>query len=341
MEKDNKILVIRSDKLGDVLLSLPSLYALRANLDNEIHFLARKSNLVAIDELLSQWNIKKIEFENHENLDFNNYYAVIFLFSPLSLLFRAWIKRVPLRIGIFSKPFSFLLLTHGLIQHRSRAKKKEAIYNMELAEKLLSIIKPSYLPSVKKITIRENPKAKEEAIRILEALGIRQKFIICHPGSGGSSSLIPSEKFIDIIISIEKTFSIPVLLSIGPSIIDKKHKILISEKLPNIKIIEDINIKILMEIYRLSKLVIAPATGPLHLAHYVGTRTIGLFSPIKNEKPSRWEPFGGSGISDVIYPEIDCPSKRKCIGNSCKYFYCMEKVNWNDLVISKAVKYGL
>ena len=47
--------------------------------------------------------------------------------------------------------------------------------------------------------------------------------------------------------------------------------------------------------------VVAASTGPLHLAALLGTRTLGLFSPVRPLHAGRWGPLGAR--AEVIEPE--------------------------------------
>jgi len=110
-----------------------------------------------------------------------------------------------------------------------------------------------------------------------------------------------------------------------------KEKMLI--KRPGLKVISGLKLPELAEFFRLCNLVIAPSTGPLHLASWVGTQTVGLFSPVKSQHPNRWAPWGGAKPSQVLLPQVDCPADRDCLGEKCRYFNCMVKTDWKNLLL--------
>jgi heptosyltransferase I len=95
---------------------------------------------------------------------------------------------------------------------------------------------------------------------------------------------------------------INVYFTKGSHPIDKEYIDKIQNKYPEIKILENLSLETLLDIYKNSKLVIAPSTGPLHLAHYSGTRTLGFYPPILHQSAKRWAPYGGAGESFISTP---------------------------------------
>jgi ADP-heptose:LPS heptosyltransferase len=79
-----------------------------------------------------------------------------------------------------------------------------------------------------------------------------------------------------------------------------------------------------------AKAVIAPSTGVAHLAAACGVKTIGLYSPIKVQAATRWAPRGP--YSQTLSPNVSCPSKFKCLKESCAYYSCLTKIKPSDVV---------
>ena len=63
-----------------------------------------------------------------------------------------------------------------------------------------------------------------------------------------------------------------MVLSQGPSALDRDAVEAICRARKDIKVLTDLELPVLREVFRQAKMVIAPSTGPLHLAHHVGTR---------------------------------------------------------------------
>ena len=154
--------------------------------------------------------------------------------------------------------------------------------------------------------------------------------MVVHPGMSGSALNLSVSQYAEIIRVLQKQG--PVLLSQGPASLDQEIVRQLKLDFPEIPVIKGVSLRVLAEVFRLANLVIAPSTGPIHLAHYVGTRTLGLYSPVRSHSPSRWAPWGGSGESETLTPEVDCPGRRDCLGPRCEVYNCMEWTSWAKIL---------
>lgn len=76
----------------------------------------------------------------------------------------------------------------------------------------------------------------------------------------------------------------------------------------------------LMGLIATAHAVVSGATGPAHLAAALGTATVSLFDPRKNNLPVRWKPLG-KGI--LLRPDV--PTCEKCIGEACPFWDCLDR----------------
>lgn len=329
--KTMRILVSRTDRLGDVLLALPTLdYLRRALPEAPIDFLVQDLYAPVLAPLLQQLSITPV-------LEINGSYThFLSLYSDRKTVWQAIQKRAGMRVGIYSKPWSFFLYSDGVRQRRSEALKSEAEYNLDLAKHFVARIlgkAPEYRKPALEIPI--DPNAELEAKEHLLQIGIKvgEPFSLFHPGMRGSAINLSPKQYLDLIDRAENKWGDPVVLSIGPVLRDQEiSKTILSAK-PYLKVVRNVEIPVLKEIFRLAKVVLAPSTGPLHLAHYVGTRTIGLYPPVKTQNTTRWAPWGGSGVSSVFFPRVKCPAEKACLGSTCVEYLCMEKMDWVGQVI--------
>ena len=320
-----RVLVTRTDRLGDVLMSLPSVAMLRLALPAaEIDFLCEP----AINDAIGPW----LAAERVGAGMRGKYDAALFLHAPGAALFNAWRAGVGVRVGMYSKPPSFLFLTSGIRQHRGRAERNEAEYNLELARLLLArlgIPLPGPLPLVE---IPPGEPAVSEASAALWRLGLEGSFAVFHPGMGGSALNLTAAQYADLMEEAATRLYCPIAVTVGPAPKDAEMAAALKTLRPDIKILGGLSLPGLREVFRRAALVVAPSTGPLHLAHFVGTRTVGVYPPVRTQRPLRWAPWGGSGRSVVLSPDVECPGRRDCIGRRCPLFYCMDSVPWRDLL---------
>ncbi|MBI4402726.1 MAG: glycosyltransferase family 9 protein [Deltaproteobacteria bacterium] len=340
MSTKTKILVVRTDYLGDVLLSLPALSLLRqTDPEAEIDFFCREEFVDLISPFASERKIRTVQFCDNrvaplaKTLVGQGYSAALLLKASARMALACWRASIRVRVGLYSKPWSFLTLNKGIRQHRWKAEKNEACYNIELAQCLLDRLGAgSSLVPVEKIRLKQNLKASEQATAVLAQLDIGKgsDFYVCHPGMRGSAINLSAESYARLMNRLTAE-GLTVLLSIGPSDCDKKIVESIQARC-SVKVLPMVGLPVLAEIFRLSRAVIGPSTGPLHLAHYVGTRAFGFYSPVTTQRAERWAPWGGAGEVEIFSPEYSCPAVRGCFGQRCTYFSCMDHMSFDNLV---------
>lgn len=345
MQKPRKILVVRTDRLGDVLLSLPVLEYLRAEFPSDhLHFLCRSNILPVITPYLNSKEIKGLECDRAgerwkiSRSELKEYDGILFLYATGLMMFEAWRARVPLRVGIRSKPASFFWLSHGLGQHRSLAEKNEGEYNLEVAQAMAARLGGSArVPKKVAIDLVGDEMSRMRAKRALEELRIREMdhFVVFHPGMGGSAENLTKDDYVALIQRVRRESGLPVVLSVGPTPKDHELAFFIFQQIREIRILTGLELSVLREVLRKASVVVAPSTGPLHLAHLVGANTIGFYSPVQSQHPNRWAPWGGKGKSLVLFPQIACPGTKKCIGNRCEHYYCMTRLDWGSLILNQ------
>jgi ADP-heptose:LPS heptosyltransferase len=332
-----KWLVCRNDRLGDTLLSLPAVLWLRENFPQaEITFLTQKTSLEILANWLAKNNIHALA--SGETVARGQFDAALLLFYDPVLAGVLKKARIPIRMGPYSKPLSFFHLTSGFFQKRSRGDKNEGEFALELAKRFAMRVTGKQLTETDidlpaHISIRDE-KPSQRARAELEKRGASiERLAVLHPGMGGSALNLSAEQYSNLIHTIREKTRLDLWISIGPAAQDQKLKSELSSLLPELNFLESLPLPVLAGVFSLARVVIGPSTGPLHLAHYLGTPTIGLYSPVRSHKPRRWSPWGGAGTNLIFVPHVECPGKRACLGTRCRHFNCMENLDWGQLVL--------
>jgi len=334
MNSPQKILVCRSDNLGDLLLSLPAIKGLRDSLPQaEIALLAKKNNLKLLNSFLREHEIRPISLD--ENWERERWDAFLALFCSGAIAARAFQKRVPVRVGQYSKVWSFLFFNSGKRQKRSVAQVSEGVYSLELVQELVSRLGGREDVEIPSVQIPRDDEQAEQANQALLQIGVRpeSKFMVVHPGMAGSALNLSPGQYAEIIRKV--TPKINCIVSVGPSDQDQSIWSYLKTEFPLLKKVEGLELSVLKEVFRKSRMVIAPSTGPLHLAYLVGVPVFGIYSPVRAHHPRRWGPWGGSQRASVHWPQVDCPGKNSCLGSSCSEFNCMEKIDWASLILKE------
>jgi heptosyltransferase III len=296
-----KILISRTDGIGDLLLTTPLIKAVKESEGHPyVAVMAGKyassvlENSPDLDEIIIYDTDKRQELiKSIKNSRFDACICVFPRFDTASLLAFAGIPR---RIGTAYRWFSTLFFNEPVSVHRKHSLKHEANYNLELAQ---SIIGEKTADKVYFYTSKEEQEKAREYVR---KKGLAPEFIIIHPGSRGSAWNISEAKYIETADKAAEFAK--VLLTGGP---DEKEKIArMREKMNNMdKVIlmdENMSIREFAAVTGESSLVVSGSTGPMHIAAALGVKTLSFFPPdeIKAMRVKRWGPIGN--INEIIMP---------------------------------------
>lgn len=328
------ILLIRTDRIGDVILSLPAAALLKDIYpDCRITFLAREytAPLIALsksvdavindDPSLNARGLAKI-------LKTYNFDLAVLLHPTSRLAWAVWLAGIPVRIGTAYRSYS-LLFNRRVKQHRKFSLKHELEHNLDLVREGLSLgsfSEKKYLPE-----ISVPGELKVQALKKLSGtIDLSQPFIAIHPGSGGSARDWPLQKFAELIDRIQNSeFRIPnpkVAVTLGPGEEHLKEKLRTHLK-TRPAWVSGLSLPEMAAFLSQAKVLVANSTGPLHIATAVGTRTLGLYCPMIPCHPKRWGPYGPGHTA--IVPNVSLC--RKCAGTKCRDYDCMDKIEVDEV----------
>lgn len=291
-------LLIRMDKIGDLVLTLP-VDQIFDSQDQTVWFITQgleffpqhavpKRQFVSFKKQFSWLEFKRMVSEIKK---INPDRAVVF-HAPWWVGLALWCAQVPIRVGVRSKWHSFVFLNKSVRQKRSRAEKHEAHYGLELVE--VATNKKFEFENLKPLKLSSGLAATDLQKWNLE------NYIVVHPGMAGSALNWPIPKYIEFIREISK--STMVIVTCGP--LDQKFVDPIKTEFKNqsqVKVLEGLNLKELMLVLENAQGVLAPSTGVLHLAASTGVPSLGIYSPVGVERAIRWGPRGIR--ADSLTPE--------------------------------------
>jgi heptosyltransferase-2 len=336
MKKFSNILVCRTDKIGDVILTLPVVNALRDFYpDARITFLASEyaSEILyahkAIDEILI-YNPSESVFELFKKIKGKNFDLAIVVFPVFKIALALWLARIPIRVGTGYRFYSFLF-NKKIFEHRKYAQKHEVEYNLNLIREIGVEVNEV------KFDIFIPQSAFERINQILEINEITPgNYIIVHPGSKGSARDLKPERFKELVKKLSEE-GFKVILTGSES-----EKELVRYVAGNEKNVYDfsglLNLKELSALIKLASVFVSNSTGPIHIASAVGTPVVGFYPPIKVMSPRRWGPYTENKTIFVPNVPFEC---KKCIGERCKFFDCMDRINIDDVLRAIKEKVGV
>lgn len=303
------ILLVRMDKIGDLVVSLPvDEHPVLAGA--RVHWFITKGlgSVVEQSSPKRQFTEFKRGFSPFEFsrmvswLRKNRPRSVVLLHTPWWVSMAMWWAGVPERIGRRSQWHSALFLNLLVKQKRSQADRHESDFNFDLVEwgfnrlgtrftRNLAAVKKNYLK-----LLPPNPFGTVDS-RGLKSHGYR----IVHPGMAGSALNWPQKNFVELIEKLAR--EMPVLIT-GTKMDHKYLQGIVGVKnLPNVKwLVDELKFSELLDLLSQARSVVAPSTGVLHLAASLGTPVLGIYSPRKVEHPRRWGPKGA--FTQYLVPQV-------------------------------------
>ena len=333
---ESKILVTRTDRLGDVLLATPVLKKIREFYPHvKLSFLVREEwmpvlqygdevNLIAYRPNMSVKELAAILSEHN--------FDVAIVLRDEAVVSQAIKKaEIPVRVGPYSTLRSLLTFNQGLLQRRSRCSKHEAEYNLELLQRIkIPAAKPARVAEeLPHSWIHYSTQVRSDIDQWQKAnhmLGV--KFWCLHPGSSGSARYLQPGRMMELVYECLARLAphdgAKLVITGGPH----EEALLqeIKSKAPDVVIFggeHNLGLAALAELYRRADLVIAHGTGPLHLAAAVDTRVLAIFPPLHVLSERRWGPLTAKRLTWI--PAVECPEKYRCRGPKCKYYDCMDR----------------
>ena len=313
-----RIIISRTDSIGDVMLTLPMCVWLKNNIPNAtLIFLGRgyTQAIVAcfsvVDEFIDWKFIENLPTsQRSETLKELKADAIIHVFPNKDIAALAKKARIPMRIGTSHRSFHLLSCSHRLNFSRKNSALHESQLNFELL-KPLGLTAISSMEEVMSMTSAFKVERCALPDNLAGLLEKNNKTVVLHPKSQGSALEWPLESYLKLANElVAKGYTVYFTgteqegdlfrssLPINDNIIDLTGKLSLKELIYFISQVKNL---------------VACSTGPLHIAGFLGVRAIGLFSPRKPIHPGRWQPIGTNVRVLVFDPNCPiCKRKKSC-----------------------------
>ena len=339
-----KILLIRTDRIGDTLLTLSVVRPIKEKWpDCKIDFLARTythpilKNVNEISTILN-YDPEGVHrgIRGHQRLaaeiQQQEYDSAILFYPRFGLTFALWRAGIPRRIGTSHRWYSFLL-TDRVHQSRRECLKHEVEYNLDLLEPIIQDL-PTEFPQFR-LAIHE--KTKRELQALLTANDIIGKYIVVHPGNGDSAPNLSWDQYRTLIQHISLSDIRVVLTGINS---EKEFNESLRSDISTNNITDltgTLNLEQMIALLSEASGLITTSTGPAHIASAVGTPTTTFYCPAIPHTPGRWGPL--ENLERVITPKLTnshCQMKQCPHGTQGCLATCLQ-----DDQISQALNYLL
>ena len=328
----NNILIIRTDRIGDVILSLPLAALIKKHFPEcKVSFLLKEytKDLLGdhpyIDDviILQESNGKIPIFTNVNRLKSKFFDASIIVYPTFITALIVFLSRIKFRIGSGYRWYSFLF-NKRIYEHRKYAEKHELEFNVNLLQAFG--IRESISPMNVDFNIGVNKTKLEKVKNILSESGVdlKRKLVIAHPGSGGSAIDLPSEKFSQLVKNLTKLENTTLIITGSADETDICSTVALETD--SINYAGQFDLSELTALISLCDVFISNSTGPIHIAAALGIFAVGFYPKILACSPERWGPYTSNKL--IFMPEIECFD---CTREQCERLNCMSSININHV----------
>jgi ADP-heptose:LPS heptosyltransferase len=327
------LLIVRTDRIGDVILSLPLAGIIKKYFPEcKVTFLLRKytkclaENNSFIDEILvlKESNGKILLGDNIKLISKNKFDSAILVSPTLITALLLFLSGIKFKIGTGYRWYS-LLFDKKIFEHRKYGDKHELEFNVDLLAPF----------GIKEIINFENVKFNFSADiknkylieKIIKENNIylSKPIIIIHPGSRGSSVDWPVNKFKQLINIMLKEFDCTIILTGNNSEKDLCEELRLSDKVKNFA--GKFDLAELIALIDTCDIFISNSTGPIHIAAALGRYTIGFYPKIPACSMKRWGPY--TKRRTIFIPPIECSN---CTIKQCERFNCMNSIKSEEVM---------
>ncbi len=290
-----RVLVSRTDRIGDVVLSLPLCGLLRERLDAHVTFLGApytRAVLEAsdvVDEVM-EWDEAAGADAQRALVESARADVVLHVFPRPSVAAAAWRAGVAQRVGTSHRLYHWLYCNRLESLGRKRSALHEAQLDVRLARGLLGDEAVALTPDALAPYARLTPRVGVPA-PVASLLGGDRFTLVLHPRSLGSAREWPLDRYRALVDALPPDrFRVLVtgrreegdelrgwLATLPPHAHDVTGRLTLAE---------------LIAVLAAADGAIACSTGPLHVAAALGTPTLGLYPRTPPMHPGRWSPLG-------------------------------------------------
>lgn len=296
INKISRIIISRTDSIGDVVLTLPLCIWLKSNYPQAtlVYLCKRYTKDVVqcfepVDEILLLEDLENSDPNTRNSLLHSDLILHVF---P-SKIVASWAKqaRIEYRIGTSHRLFHWLTCNIRV----SFTRKNSPLHESQLNFNLLKPLGLNIIPSLEYINSLSNgfrvPKTNTP---------FTPGYVILHPLSQGSALDYPLNKYValaEILANQGKQVLITGTAQEGNRIGTAFNHLSGVEN-----VCGQFSLSELITLISKADALIACSTGPLHIAGILNVKTIGLFSARVPIHPGRWKPLGNQSIAMVNDP---------------------------------------
>jgi heptosyltransferase-2 len=329
-----RILVIRLDRLGDVVLSTPVLQALRWQFSHA--FIAMMVRPACEDIVRGNPYINDVIVYEKENAHRSVWGTIRFAkelrryrFDTALALHPSnrshvipWLAGIPVRIGYDRK--SAWLLTHRLKHYKQEGKYHEALYTLECL-RLFGIAPDRPQPFV---PIQQSAARAIERLFAKHSIQSADRLVAIHPSASCVSKRWMPERFAQVADRLIAEQALRVCVVAADDDARYARQMLAAMRQRALDFSAQLSVSRLAALLARCRLLISNDSGPVHVAAAVGTPVVDIFG--RNQRGLSWQRWGPLGDGHVVlHKEVGCVT---CLAHNCDIgFLCLTALSQEEV----------
>jgi len=325
-----KILIVRTDRIGDVLLTTPLIKALRNGFPNaHIAMMVRPyagdvvlgnpyiNEVIIYDKYGSQRSfLSSLKFAL--DLRKRKFDLAIIAHPTNRAHWISYVAQIKRRVG-FNRKLGFLLTDR--IEHRKQeGKVHELDYTLDFIHYLglKAEDKKLFMP------IRKDSEIYIKNLLTAEGVTPEDKLIAIHPGASCLSKIWKGERFAEVANKLSAEFGMKVVLVAGPCDINLSKRVKGLLHCAYIDASGKTTVSQLGSLLRRCSLFISNDSGPVHIAQALDVPTVAIFGRAQaGLSPRRWGPTGEKSMT--LHKDVGC---KECLAHNCqREFACLNAIS--------------
>ena len=323
MHDPTKILISRTDAIGDVCLTLPVCQALAAAYPKaELTYLCRNYTraVVAcfepIDQVLVLDELQQMEQPKRNEL-LSQFDVVLHLFPNKEVA--QWCKQanIPMRIGTSHRFFHLFTCNF----RPSFTRKRSDLHESQLNFKLLAPLGITKVPTLLELSEKLKFTVPDSSNLLVDQDW--SNTVLLHPKSNGSGLEYPLAKYMALALAlVDKGYQVYFTGT-------EKEGLQFRQHIPKHPAITDAtgqwDLPTFIQLISKAKALVACSTGPYHIAGLCGIQAIGLFAQRKPIHPGRWAALGqNSKALTAAGTCVLCSAGKSCT--------CIETIDFQNII---------
>ncbi|MBU0502794.1 MAG: lipopolysaccharide heptosyltransferase II [Candidatus Omnitrophota bacterium] len=330
-----RILITRTDRIGDVVLSTPAIKALRMRYPSA--YIAMMVSPYAKDIVIENPDLDEVIILDKDNKHKNlkgawelsrdlkkkRFDLAIALHPTNRVHLIIYSAGIPRKIG-YDRKFGFLF-TDKIRHLKQLGQKRESEYNFDLLKPLGIEWEDQELFF---------PLRKESEIWVDELFageGIKKgdSILAINPGASCPSRIWPVERFVQVAERFIEKHGFKIIVLSGSKEVHIADEVIYQMKHKAVNLGGKTSVSQLASVLKRCSLLISNDSGPVHIACALGTPVVSIFSRSQEGlSPKRWGPVGKRGV--FLHKDVGCI---ECLAHNCvKGFLCLKAITVEDVI---------